>query len=97
MAYISTVDSDHLVILAADLRRRYNKARDDFYNTSRHYYHQSISGSYYKEDILIEKLEKCRDLKDQYMALRDILKSRGRPDLDISSFGETNDCLFTKA
>lgn len=96
MSYIDNLGSDRLLTVAADLRKRYNDARKEFYDASRHYFNQSIASNYYTEAALSEKLEKCRKLKEQYSEIKAILHSRN-VHTDVGAWQRSNDDVFIKA
>ena len=96
MKYIESFGEEDLLAVAADLRKRYNDARSEFYNDTRHYYHQSIASNYYTEEGLAKKLEKCKDLKRQYSEVKKILHDRGVR-VDIGAWNHTNDDVFRTA
>ncbi len=94
MPFLESLDTDRLVILAAETRAEYHRLRDRFYQTSRGYYHQHTTSSYYKEEDLIQILENLSSIKQSYKELCDILKSRG-----MMYFGgqwTSNDSLYKK-
>ncbi len=96
MSILDDMESDELVVYAAGIRKEYNDARSRFFNDARHYYNQSIAGSYYKETDLIEQLNKCERIRKHYIDVCDILKNRGlRP--YISILRRSNDCVFKEA
>lgn len=93
MSVLDEMESTELVVYAADIRKRYNDARSRFYNDARHYYNQSIAGSYHKEETLMEEIKECERIKKHYADVCDILRSRGvKP--DISAWRVSNDCVF---
>lgn len=69
--------NDELLIMANNVRRDYNKTREDCRRLYNRYYNQSIASSYISEDELVEHIEKCRQLKQQYADICIILKSHG--------------------
>lgn len=74
---IEQSDVSDLLLLANSTRSEYNKLREQTKNRMNRYFYQSIASNYHKEDDIIDGLEKCRDLKEQYRKICDALKKRG--------------------
>ena len=76
-AFLERTNSKELVMLAADIRKRYNTARERLCNDAKRYYNQSIASTYYSEEMLISEATECGKLKAQYLEICNVLKSRG--------------------
>ena len=93
-SYLESMDSDLLLTIANDIRKRYNKIRHEFYESARLYYRQSLYSIYCKEEDMITLLEECHKLKMQYRDVADILRARKRRvPLDIET-PDSNEFLF---
>lgn len=57
---------DKLRMELLKIDRKYSKIREQFYNTARRYFQQSINSSYIKESDLIDLITECIDLKKEY-------------------------------
>lgn len=96
MSYFDTMDSDDLLILANDTRTDYNKARHHFNSIATCYYRQAITNHYYKEQEMIDLLNRCMHLKEVYSKICDILKSRGVTTNPLEYQWSNTDALFAK-
>lgn len=94
MSFIEDLESDNLMMLANDIRREYNEIRHHYHEAEVRYYRQAISSAYYKEADLIEMLEKCRQLKERYITIRDILQGRGIKPAYEGHWKDSNNYLF---
>ena len=93
MGLLETIDTRDLVLLANDMHQQYSEAKEDLYNTAKRYFTQSIGSSYLSEDVLIEKIELCRHLKEEYIEIKAILTDRNVKQ-DRSGWANTNNFLF---
>lgn len=96
MSYLETMDTDSLMILANDTRSDYNKARHNFNAIAQCYYRQAITNNYYKEQDMIDLLNRCLHLKDAYVQIRDILKARGITTNHVDNPWSNTDALFIR-
>lgn len=94
MSYLEKFESGDLLILANDIRTKYNKLRQDYYKMSIQYYRQPISTQYYKESKLREMLDELEKLKQRYIVIRDILASRGIKAGLNGNWHDSNNMLF---
>jgi len=65
----------------------------NFENKAKHYGRQAITNNYHKEDDLIELLEECKRIKEQYKKIVDILTERGERNPSVG-WNRSNDDLF---
>ena len=93
--YLAHLGSKELMLLANDLRKDYNKACEHLKKKVEYYSRQSIASTYHKEEDIQASLDRCRELKRQYMDLRDALLERGlKP--DIGGWRESNNTLYAE-
>lgn len=52
------------------IEREFNTVRYDLYNKVSRYFRQSIVSNYTTENDILEGLNKCKDLRDEYMSLK---------------------------
>lgn len=57
-------------VKAASLEREFNRARYGLYRKVQRYFRQPITGNVIDESELIDRINKCRELRDQYDALK---------------------------
>lgn len=76
MSYLETIGTKELMLLANDILRDYNKCREEFFNMARRYFNQAATNGYVKEDDMVVKLDRCKELKRRYCELCKILADR---------------------
>ncbi len=94
-SYLESIDTRELILLSASIRYDFHKAKERLKRTIGYYYNQSIASTYHKEEDIEMLLNRCKSLKKQYLAMRDVLLSRGVKDREINSkWDGTNNDLF---
>lgn len=94
-SYLESIDTRELILLSAGIRHDFHKAKERLKRTVGYYYNQSIASTYHKEEDIEMLLNRCKSLKKQYLAMRDVLLSRGVKDREISTkWDGTNNDLF---
>lgn len=58
------------LIVSNRIQAEYHRVRESTYYKMLQYRHQSIASNYCKEDDIIEGLEKCRKLKEEYLRVQ---------------------------
>lgn len=95
MSYLESIDTRELLLLSADIRHDFHKAKESLKRKVGYYYNQSIASTYHKEDDILVLVNRCKSLKKQYLDMRDVLLSRGVKDRELMpDWDGTNNDLF---
>lgn len=96
--YLESMDTRELILLSADVRHDFHKAKERLKKVVGYYYNQSIASTYHKEEDIAMLVNRCKNLKKQYLEMRDILLDRGVQERELmtSSWNGTNDDLFAR-